>query len=178
MSSTILWVSTGHPTCQSSLLQQTESSASLVPSLVPTLVSNPRRYLVGKCLQVDSWLAGPGMRWIDTAQTGLIIPGPREQLVLISQAHKQPIKTENLHYTRSPRGSVELQSILLARASSHDKYQAIFKSQLITQQDSWSNCLSVLSHPVLLGWLSRKPLVGRARLWWINILCLKQRKQG
>lgn len=35
--------------------------------------------------------------------------------MVISQAHKQPVKTENPHHNRSPRGSAELQATLLAR---------------------------------------------------------------
>lgn len=61
------------------------------------------------------------------------IQGPKEHHTLISQANKQPIRAENRHHTRSPRGSVELQATLLARPLlSHNS----FLEQLFVSSES------------------------------------------
>lgn len=93
--------------------------------------------------------------------------------MLISQALGQPISTEIPDHNRSQR--VELQSTLLARFP-HCYYQASFKSQLIAQRDSWSNCLSVLSLQVLLGLLFRNPWL-TAQLWWETCCVWSRGKQ-
>lgn len=70
--------------------------------------------------------------------------------MLISQANKQPIETENLHHTRSPSGSVELQATLLARPLlSHNS----FLEQLFVSSESPGFTESII--PKTPGWQAK-----------------------
>lgn len=86
--------------------------------------------------------------------------------MLISQANKQPIKTENPHHTGSPRGSADLQATLLARPLlSHNS----FLEQLFVSSESPGFTESIT--PKTPGWQA-KALMNK------YTLCLKQRNQG